>query len=57
MKVEVNPGSVTGTPEKMRCGRVLRAQTTKISITTSFQSRVKEHSLGLRDIINAMHHT
>ena len=30
MKVEVNPGSVTGTPEKMRCGRVLRAQTTKI---------------------------
>ena len=56
MKVEVNPGSVNGTPEKMRCGRVLRLKNIYYG-TTSFQSRVKEHSLGLRDIIYAMHHT
>ena len=30
MKVEVNPGSVNGTPEKMRCGRVLSTKHSKL---------------------------
>ena len=43
MKVEVDPGSVTGTPQELRCGRVLISD----SKSFHFSVRVKEHSWDL----------